>query len=92
MNNQLVSNGKCNNLYSNCTGSIYKKETKYWWVSWSTFQGTKYRTLSKGLGLILEEAKFNILQAQQKQKERYDKKHANPHSYSIGTKVLLKDF
>ena len=41
---------------------------------------------------ILEEAKLNILQAQQKQKEHYDKKHANPHSYSIGTKVLLKDF
>ena len=41
---------------------------------------------------ILEEAKLNILQAQQKQKEHYNNKHANPHRYSIGTKVLLKDF
>ena len=41
---------------------------------------------------ILEEATLNVLQAQQKQKEHYDKKLANPHSYSIGTKVLLKDF
>ena len=49
-------------------------------------------TVLKSNIAILEEAKLNILQAQQKQKEHYDKKHANPHSYSIGTKVLLKDF
>ena len=49
-------------------------------------------TVLKSNIAILEEAKLNILQAQKKQKEHYDKKHANPLSYSISTKVLLKDF
>ena len=40
----------------------------------------------------LEEAKQNILQAQQKQKEMYDKKHAKPECYKIGQLVLKKDF
>ena len=40
----------------------------------------------------LEEAKRNILEAQQKQKEVYDRKHAKPECYKIGQLVLKKDF
>ena len=40
----------------------------------------------------LEEAKRNILEAQRKQKEVYDKKHAKPDQYKIGQLVLKKDF
>ena len=36
----------------------------------------------------LEEAKANILVAQKKQKEEYDRKHANPERYHIGALVL----
>ena len=38
------------------------------------------------------EAKANIKIAQQKQKELYDRKHANPKVYQVGSKVLKKDF
>ena len=41
---------------------------------------------------LLEEAKQNILQAQQKQKETYDRKHAKPDCYKVGQLVLKKDF
>lgn len=41
---------------------------------------------------LLDRAKRNILQAQQKQKEAYDKKHFNPPVYEIGSLVLKKDF
>ena len=41
---------------------------------------------------ILEEAKQNILQAQQKQKELYDRKHAKPELFAKGQLVLKKDF
>ena len=41
---------------------------------------------------LLEEAKQNILCAQKKQKELYDKKHAKPHLYEPGQLVLKKDF
>ena len=40
----------------------------------------------------LDEAKQNILEAQQKQKETYDRKHAKPECYKIGQLVLKKDF
>ena len=40
----------------------------------------------------LNEAKANIKVAQQKQKELYDRKHANPKVYQVGSKVLKKDF
>ena len=38
----------------------------------------------------LEEAQENILKAQQKQKEVYDKKHAKPECFKIGQLVLKK--
>nr|XP_047129866.1 uncharacterized protein LOC124805802 isoform X1 [Hydra vulgaris] len=41
---------------------------------------------------ILEKAKKNIETAQEKQKLHYNKKHANPFVYAIGSKVLIKDF
>ena len=47
--------------------------------------------LSEQRASRLEEAKQNILHAQQKQKETYDKKHAKPECYKIGQLVLKKD-
>ena len=41
---------------------------------------------------IIEEAKANIQQAQEKQKEVYDRKHAHPDAFQVGTQVLKKDF
>ena len=38
----------------------------------------------------LEEVKENILQAQKKQKEQYDKKHAKPHLFQPGQLVLKR--
>ena len=35
---------------------------------------------------------WGIKIAQQKQKELYDRKHANPKVYQVGSKVLKKDF
>ena len=40
----------------------------------------------------LEEAKANIISAQQKQKEVYDCKHHQPEVFAIGAVVLKKDF
>ena len=40
----------------------------------------------------LEEAKANIVSAQQKQKEIYDCKHHQPEVFAIGAIVLKKDF
>ena len=40
----------------------------------------------------LEKAKANIVSAQQKQKEVYDRKHHQPEVFSIGATVLKKDF
>ena len=40
----------------------------------------------------LEEAKANILAAQEKQKEYFDKKHACPECYKVSVLVLKKDF
>lgn len=40
----------------------------------------------------LEEARSNIIYAQQQQKEAYDRKHFIPECYSIGAIVLKKDF
>ena len=40
----------------------------------------------------LEEARANILYAQQKQKEAYDKKHFIPECFQVGSVVLKKDF
>ena len=41
---------------------------------------------------ILELAKSNILEAQNKQKAFFDRKHANPQLYTEGQRVLKKDF
>ena len=46
--------------------------------------------LSKQRASRLEEAKQNILHAQQKQKKTYDKKHAKPECYKIGQLVLKR--
>ena len=40
---------------------------------------------------VLESVKKNII-AQTKQKEQYDKKHANPEVFKLGSIVLKKDF
>ena len=40
----------------------------------------------------LEEAKSNILAAQKKQKETYDRKRAIVTPHAVGTFVLVKDF
>ncbi len=37
-------------------------------------------------------AKENIKKAQEKQKQKYDRKHAKPDAYLVGGKVLVKDF
>lgn len=41
---------------------------------------------------LIEEAKLNIKEAQKKQKEAYDRKHARPEGFQVGLKVLKKDF
>ena len=41
---------------------------------------------------ILEEAKKNIIEAQAKQKEQYDRKHAQPEYYQVDQQVLKKYF
>ena len=41
---------------------------------------------------IIEEAKANIKLAQAKQKEVYDRKHAHPDAFKVGSQVLKKDF
>ena len=41
---------------------------------------------------LLETAKKNILVAQQKQKENYDRKHAKPERFQVNQLVLKKDF
>ena len=41
---------------------------------------------------LLEEVQKNIISAQKKQKEQYDKKHSKAVFYSAGTHVLKKDF
>ena len=37
-------------------------------------------------------AKRIIIAAQEKQKQYFDTKHANPHLFTVGQQVLLKDF
>ena len=41
---------------------------------------------------LLQQVKANILQAQEKQKEYYDRKRTNPFAYTVSAKVLKKDF
>ena len=41
---------------------------------------------------MLDRAKANIIKAQQKQKDTYDKKHSCPEVYQVGSVVLKKDF
>ena len=41
---------------------------------------------------VLEKVKQNVEVAQEKQKADYNKKHANPSVYAIGSIVLVKDF
>ena len=40
----------------------------------------------------LESVKANIVTAQKRQKERYDRKHSNPEVFAVGALVLKKDF
>ena len=40
----------------------------------------------------LESVKENILVAQRRQKDQYDRKHANPEVFAVGALVLKKDF
>ena len=46
----------------------------------------------KAIQEMLEEARSNILYAQQKQKEAYDRKHFVPECFKVGSVVLKKDF
>lgn len=41
---------------------------------------------------LLEQAKANIISAQERQKRVYDQKHSNPHVFRKGGLVLKKDF
>ena len=41
---------------------------------------------------LLEQAKANIILAQQRQKKVYDRKHSNPQIFRTGAVVLKKDF
>ena len=41
---------------------------------------------------LLEEAKKNILCAQEKQKRDYNRRHAKPHLFTSGQLVVKKDF
>ena len=47
---------------------------------------------SKEYGLVLEEAKQNILEAQLKPTKYYDKKHTKPGNYKVNALVLKLDF
>ena len=40
---------------------------------------------------VVKQVKENIEKAQIKQKQNYDRRHANPKAYQIGTKVLKKE-
>ena len=64
---------------------IARKDSECGWTI--TIQGG-----TNGTAEHLNEAKANIKVAQQKQKELYDRKHANPKVYQVGSKVLKKDF
>ena len=48
--------------------------------------------LIEGRSTLIEEAKANIEAAQEKQREHYNRKHANPEAFLVGSKVLIKDF
>ena len=50
---------------------------------------TALEKLIEARSLIIENAKENITAAQ---KKHYDRKHATPGVYKIGTKVLVKNF
>ena len=41
---------------------------------------------------IIEEAKMNIKQAQEKQKKVYNRKHAHPHAFQAGFEILKRTF
>lgn len=40
----------------------------------------------------LEAVKENIITAQKRQKDQYDRKHSNPEVFAVGALVLKKDF
>ena len=55
--------------------------------------------VEEDLGRIMQEkierlksVKANIVTAQKRQKEHYDRKHSNPEVFAIGALVLKKDF
>ena len=51
-----------------------------------------FARLQKECQKRLEEAKANILAAQEKQKDHYDRKRARPECYQVDALVLKKDF
>jgi len=53
---------------------------------------TEMESLTSYRQQVIAEAKENIKQAQAKQKETYDCKHAHPDAFQVGSKVLKKDF
>ena len=70
-----------------CEDSPTEKHQHYY-----AFDDPDISTLSTARQQVLEQAKTNILQAQAKQKEQFDKKHANPQCFQIDQQVLKKDF
>ena len=68
------------------------KESKELAVTFLHMQEPDQQAREEERKKLLEEAKQNIVCAQKKQKELYDKKHAKPHLYEPGQLVLKKDF
>ncbi len=56
------------------------------------FDGDVYQLQQKTRLDVMVLAKRNILAAQERQKQYYDAKRANPHLFMVGEQVLLKDF
>ena len=56
------------------------------------FDGDVYQLQQKTRLDVMVSAKRNILAAQERQKQYYDAKRANPHLFMVGEQVLLKDF
>ena len=56
------------------------------------FSASDVERLASHLQGIIEEAKMNIKQAQEEQKEVYDCKHTHPDAVQVGSDVLKKDF
>ena len=55
-------------------------------------QGCAIQKMQEDIKKRLEKAKVNIICAQQKQNEVYDRKHHQPDVYAVGALVLQKCF